>query len=126
MSINKKFVDYHDNIYDLLSEYSDKRLKNAIKGKVYVRYSNFETDKEGIPINNIDNLAVRGTVKMYQKHDPFWGKGSDYESKSIKNPTWLDIAKMANDMIKTTGDKQHVFFEGIKKRNNKYYFIMGS
>ena len=126
MQINKKYIEYSDNLSDLLLEYSNRRLKEKIKGKVYVSYSNFEKDKKGIPINNIDNIAVNGTIKMYQKHDPFWGKGTDYESKSIKNPTWLDIAKLANDMIKITGNKQHIFLEGIKKRKNKYYFIMGS
>lgn len=45
MQINKKYIDYHDNIYDLLSEYYDRRLKEKIKGKVYVRYSNFGKDK---------------------------------------------------------------------------------
>ena len=126
MEINKKYIDYHDNIYDSLSQYSDKRLKEKIKGKVYVRYSNFGKDKKGIPINNIEDIAVNGTIKIYQKHDPFWGKGTDYESKPIKNPTWLDIAKLANDMIKITGDKQHIFLEGIRKYKNKYYFKMGS
>ena len=126
MSINKKYTHFHDNMYDLLSEYVDKRLKEKIKGKVYVSYNNFRKDKKGIPINNIDDIAVNGNIKIYQKHDPFWGKGTDYESKSIKNPTWLDIAKLANDMIKITGDKQHIFLEGIRKYKNKYYFNMGS
>ena len=126
MKIDKKYINYHDNIYDLLSEYSNKRLKEKIKSKVYVVYSGFKKDKKGIPINNIDDVAVNGTIKIYKKHDPFWGKGTNYESESIKNPTWLDIAKLANDMIKTTGDKQHIFLEGIRKHKNKYYFIMGS
>ena len=126
MNIDKKYKYNHDNIYDLLSKYSNKRLKEKIKGKVYVIYSNFGKDKKGFPINNIDSIAVNGTIKIYQKHDPFWGKGKDYESKPIKNPTWLDIAKLANDMIKITGDKQHVFLEGIIKRKKKYYFVMSS
>ena len=115
MSINKKYTHHRDNMYDLLSEYLDKRLKEKIKGKVYVSYSNFGKDKKGIPINNIDNIAVNGTIKIYKKHDPYCEKSTDYESEPIKNPTWLDIAKLANNMIKITGNKQHIFLEGIRK-----------
>lgn len=125
MSKNKYNV-HHDIMYDVLSNYISDRLKEKIKGNVYVTYSNFDEDKKGIPINNIDEIAVKGKIRFYQKHDPFWGKGKDYTSKPIKNPTWLSVAKLANDMIKTTGDTHHRFLEGIYKRKNKYYFKMGS
>ena len=52
-------------------------------------------------------------------------KGKDYISKLVTNPTWLEIAVLSNDMIKITGNKKHVFLEGVKKYRNKAKFNMG-
>ena len=58
-------------MFDLLSEYTEKRLEKKSKGKVFVRYSCFGKDKKNVPVNNLDVVAVEGKVKFYQKYDPF-------------------------------------------------------
>ena len=114
-------------MYKLLDKYLIDRLKQKTKKKILVKYSNYNTDKNNIPINNLDDIAVKGSVKFYQKKDKLYGENSkDFESKIIKNPTWFDIILLANDMIHTTKDNHHIYLEGIKKKNNKYYFNMGS
>jgi len=116
-------------MFDLLNDYYDKRLKEV--NVKYVKHSVFEFDNKGMLINNIDNIVINDTIKFYTEYKTAKGKTIIYESKYIKNPTWLDIAILANDMIKLTGNKHHIFLEGIVKNKKflfkKYYnFIMGS
>lgn len=121
------YTNHKIKMYKLLDKYLVDRLKQKTKKKILVKYSNYDTDKNGIPINNLDNIAVKGNVKFYQKKNKLYGENSkDFESKIIKNPTWFDIILLANDMIHTTKDNHHIYLEGIKKKNNKYYFNMGS
>lgn len=121
------YTNHKIKMYKLLDKYLIDRLKQKTKKKILVKYSNYDTDKNGIPINNLDNIAVKGNVKFYQKKNKLYGENSkDFESKIIKNPTWFDIILLANDMIHTTKDNHHIYLEGIKKKNNKYYFNMGS
>jgi hypothetical protein len=50
----------------------------------------------------------------------------------VEDPTWLDVAVLANDMIHTSGDFHHVFLEGINEIGHDadgtqiYQFAMGS
>lgn len=57
--------------------------------------------------------------------------GTDYTSPIVENPTWLQVAILANEMIKTTGDTHHIFLESIqlvKEENGikQMEFWMGS
>lgn len=94
----------------------EKRVDEAVKKngqKPYVIYSAYQHDEDGIPINNLDEIAVEGNVKFVEMGDTFFGDGSNYESDVFYNPTWLDVAVLANEMIIATGDKHHVFLEGV-------------
>ncbi len=117
----------YENFFDSMLGYFKTRINEKIKGKNMVRYSAYKMDIVGVPINNLDNIAIKGKFKFYQKCDPFFSeKGKDYISKLVTNPTWLEVAILANDMIKITGDKHHVFLEGVRKYRNKAKFNMGS
>jgi len=59
-------------------------------------------------------VAYVGSIRFAEKHDAFWGAGSDYQSRNLINPTWLDLAIIANAQIRTTGDQQHIFLEGFE------------
>jgi len=97
----------------------------------YSAYKSSETT--GLQLNNLSQIAIRGKVILRQQFDDFWGStGGDYQSEVVENPTWLDIALLADSMIHTTNDKHHVFLEGVHPANVKiggvkvYEFFMGS
>lgn len=126
-----------DAAFGAALERMNDRIHQSIRGDggytaIYISYSAYRTDKKGIPIDNLDEIAVRGRVRFHQKYEPFWdrhdggGNGQDYMSPYIKNPTWLDVAKFANEMIKVTGDQSHVFLEGISGKKPLFSFEMGS
>ena len=124
--MNKKWKESYDKIQG--------RVEKAVKGECFVKYSAYQKTPgtAGIPIDNLDAVAVKGKVFFVQPHHSFWGKGKNYISKTVQNPTWLDVAVLANDMIKTVGDKHHVFLEEIEERHTYYdktkqlHFSMGS
>ncbi|MBU6954017.1 MULTISPECIES: hypothetical protein [unclassified Hahella] len=96
-----------------------------------VIYSAYGEDAKGMPVNNLHEVAVEGQVIVVQPHDAFWGEGTGYQSKPLQNPTWLDLAKSANQMIHTTGDYHHVYLEdfeivGTKDGVSYIQLLMGS
>ncbi len=43
-----------------------------------------------------------------------------YRSPIMENPTWLEVALLANDMINCTGDNHHVYLEAIRPSDTKF------
>lgn len=99
----------------------------------------------------LDQVAVKGKVRFMAKYevdmDELSGKEfreynekygvtlEDYESEDLENPTWLEVAKAANDMLLITGDYHYIFLEGIREKGEMdaqggpvkvYHFLMGS
>lgn len=53
--------------------------------------------------------------------------GVDVESESTLGLTWLDLYKVANDLIERSGDGHHLYIEGFRKINdNTYSLVTGS
>ena len=122
--------------YDSVLVEMSEQIERALNGKRrYVIYSAYETDDElNIPINNLNDVAVEGKVIFAQSGDDFFGNGKSYTSKVYENPTWLDVAVVANEAIEATGDDHHVFLEGVHRSRAiryindicVYFLTMGS
>ena len=99
-----------------------------------VRYSAYESDEDDNPIDNLDEVAIKGQAIIVLEADDFYGGKSsvEYRSPILRNPTWLDLALIANDAILAVNDHHHVFLEGViksKKRDKGiaiYHLSMGS
>jgi hypothetical protein len=128
-----------------LDAYHDKmeEMHNAIDAVIpegdamHVYYSAYDESKATeLPLNNLKKVAIRGKVIVIQEYDDFWdvtGNGESYNSEVLENPSYLELAVLANKMILVTGDQHHNFFEGVSatKRKNRngvkiYRFAMGS
>lgn len=106
-----------------------QRVGEAIEdGDRRVYYSAYDSDDRGVPIDNLDQVAVEGRVKFVA--EPGWShEGRRYESQEVENPTWLQVAVLANDMILVVDDYHHRFLEGVYadgKKPGVYHFLMGS
>lgn len=78
-----------------------------------VIYSAYPTGEDDLPINNLDQVAFKGTYRVDVPGDSFFGNGNAYcHPHTMVDPTWLDLALAANMAILATGDEHHVFFEG--------------
>lgn len=83
---------------------------------------------------DMNDIAIEGKAVLVAPFDEFWAdEGEDYRSEVVENPTWLDLAVLADEAINTTGDYHHHFFEGIRPWGvpaddsiPEYYFVMGS
>ena len=100
-----------------------KRLKCGLLDHV-VQYSAYETDdRNDMPINNLDEIPHKGTfVVVSTMH---WGE-NDYESLPVTDPTWLELAVLANESIHVTGDDHHVYFECVVRKDNTLELSFGS
>lgn len=125
-----------------------KRLKNGIADVVI--YSAYEVaddstspEDDGLAIDNLDDIAFEGTFVVTGDYDEFWdGSGSwvgntssqqakgkvgrSYKSDPITDPTWLQLAVMANECIIATNDFHHIFFEGADRDKNILRLFFGS
>ena len=92
------------------------RVAAAVTGECEVTYSVYGDDANGLPVDNLDEVAVRGRVQFVDDFG-LWHSGEPYVSPIVSNPTWLEVAVLANEMIKVTGDYHHIFLEGITVRH---------
>lgn len=107
-----------------LGEIEERAAESLPTGSLVV-YSAFELDADGLPVDNLDKVAVEGRCGFGQKHNPFFGPGKDFTSGEFTSPTWLQLCWVANEMIHVTGDKRHVFLEGVtllKEEHGVKYF----
>ena len=87
----------------------------------HVIYQAYKKDVEGLPLDNLAEIAIEGTVEFIGQSclvgkNP-WYKGTEYRSARVCNPTWLTIALLANEMINTTKDYCHIYLENISVVN---------
>ena len=114
--INKEVLDLLDRMQGRVDEAiiatQTRRVLNGDKPSVI--YSAYSTTNEDLPTDNLDDVAVEGRVIFLMDHKPFFGGGEDWQSDVVENPTWLEVAVLADDMIRTTGDYHHVFLEDVE------------
>ena len=115
----------------------------------YVSYSAYHSTDDDVYVDNLDEVAVEGRVQFVEEVDepsevtgmvmgnvPYDTR-KNYISPVMENPTWLEVALLANDMINCTGDNHHIFLEAIRPSESKftldeksfvkvYKFCMGS
>jgi hypothetical protein len=121
-----------DEVTGVVAGMSFKELEEVTRHKVgqyrdYVSYSAYTDDYT----DNLDEVAVEGRVQFIEEVDtpndigmvmgdvPYETR-ENYISPVMENPTWLEVALLANDMINCTGDNHHVFLEGIRPSNHKF------
>jgi len=95
-------------------EAMSSKVQKALGGvKRVVEYSAFKTDINKIPVDNLDEVAFRGKIRFVAKKEDYWSSedSEDYISKVMTDPTWLEVAVLANEMILTVKDTHHVFLE---------------
>jgi hypothetical protein len=81
-----------------------------------VRYSANETDEHGVPRDNLDEIPVPGKIRVRAERSEYFGgkRSRDYLSPVLESPTWLDLCGIADEVINTTNDMSHVYFEGLQ------------
>ena len=99
--------------------------------RIYVSYSAYHSDDDDIYYDNLDEVAVEGRVQFVEEVDTPNSMGmvmgnvpydtrKNYVSPVMENPTWLEVALLANDMINCTGDNHHIFLEAIYPSDSKF------
>lgn len=100
--------------------------------EVNVYYSAYKTVKvkgERLPYNNLRETFAHGTYTVEVAGDDFFGNGDSYKSEPVTDPTWLDLAVLANEAITATGDYHHIFFENafhVKGQPEVIRLVFGS
>ena len=99
-----------------LSDEQEIRVEAALRAAgleppFHVRYSAYDDE----PGDNLDEVAFKGRGIVVAHPDKFWGgeEAKLYFSDILTNPTWLDLCVIAEQLIRTTNDKTHVFLESV-------------
>lgn len=87
------------------------RLAAHIEGEMRVIYAAGPDDADDLPVDNLDDVAVKGLVQFIEV-DP--QDGERFESEVLESPTWLEVAVLANRMMCQLGYEDHVYLEGIE------------
>lgn len=106
-------------VRDQMHNRIDKYLMAISNSERYVCYSAYKSDEDEIPIDNLSNTAFLGKGIVVEEKDEFFGSGRNYQSDVLDTPSFLDLALVANELIETTGDFHHAFFESVMKTNGE-------
>lgn len=120
--------------YDKAKVYNDiqeqiSKVINKYKQECIIIYR-VGMSNDGTIVNNLDQVAVEGKVRFASSRRAFLEskKQKDYRSKIVVNPTWLDVAVMANEMVAYTASKYRCFddIEFVVEQNSikKMTFVM--
>lgn len=62
------------------------------------------------------DVAIKGRcVISYRTYDTFSHTGNTYYcSPLLNNPSWMDVARIADAAIKHTGDYHHIYLEAVR------------
>jgi len=63
---------------------------------------------------NLNKIPIDGNIVIISQGDVDFENGKPYVSKLLHSPTWLELCKIANEQIITTGDYTHHFLDNIK------------
>jgi hypothetical protein len=95
----------------------ERRVAERIgrRQEIAVRYAAYQDDAEGLPVDNLDEVAYSGFIRFRDEGSDYWAwRSVPWESEVLEDPTWLDLCVVANDKILRGGDRHHVFLEGIR------------
>jgi|SaaInlStandDraft_6_1057023.scaffolds.fasta_scaffold03760_3 hypothetical protein len=111
---------YIDNEYDLHVNYINFKINIELENTPLI-YNMFKYDFYGLPIDNLENIAIDGIIKFIYINNNF-----EYKSNYIKNPKWFDICKCCHNMLILSKEKEYITLNGITKGryDNEYYFDM--
>lgn len=94
-----------------------KRVRAAIGKQCKVEYAAYDLDSVGALADNLDTVCFEGKCLVEADHPDH---DTPFRSDTLANPTWLDIAKVANSMILATNpDTDHRFLEGVHVRREE-------
>lgn len=114
-----------------------KKVIDAIKAsgskEAIVIYKAYSEDGEKLPVDNLQEIAVKGKCRFASSRNVYLGKTTeqDYVSKVVIDPTWLQVALLANEMLEKTKETKRICLEDILLVVKKYgikrlVFSMGS
>ncbi|KAE9521666.1 hypothetical protein AGLY_017962 [Aphis glycines] len=89
--------------------------KKSKKDDLYVNFCAFEYSENTKTVKyNLHKIPIVGNIFIIDQGNDQFGNGNPYISKLLKSPTWLELCKIANDLIITTGDYTHHYLDDIK------------
>lgn len=110
-------MSYQD-IINSIDEKVNKAIEYFHCGPVSVVYSAYDYDEWDNPIDNLDEIPIKGNVRFISENEEF-------QSAILKSPTWLEITVIANKMVNQTRDFQnrHLKDVDVFKGNENGYVI---
>lgn len=103
----------------IISIIDEKVAERIAPHECIVVYSAYDTDEWDKPIDNLDEIPVRGNVQIVTEDE-------EYKSIVLQSPTWLDITVVANEFIKLTMDYQKKYLKDVEVLRNENGVIIAS
>lgn len=101
--------------YRIIQDKVINGIKSIGSKEIIVVYKAYEEDTQQMPIDNLEQIAVQGKVRFASSANVYGRKitGLDYLSKIFVNPTWLQAAFLANQMLEKNGERRRICLENI-------------
>ena len=107
-----------------LEDYDDESLARAeaLRQRLGLRHIFIDLNDGRLP--NPSQRYCKGTVTLVRLPEPEEGEGVAYR-KSLRNPTWADLLRAADESVQATGDLVHVVLEWVRRKGSRVEFWLG-
>jgi L-alanine-DL-glutamate epimerase-like enolase superfamily enzyme len=109
-------------LFDLEDEDEDIAQAEALRERLGLQYIFIDLNDGRLP--NPAQRFCKGTVTLVRVPEPEEGHGVAYQ-KSVRNPTWADLLRAADESVRATGDLAHVVLEWVKRKGSRVEFWLG-
>jgi hypothetical protein len=96
-------------VFDAMRAAIRARVAHALGGRCQVVFDAFPLGSDGLPVDNLDRRAFDGPCRVEASTDELAG----YRSRVLDRPTWLEIATVAEQVLKATDERNQIFLEGL-------------
>jgi len=109
----KDFNKFQEN------EMQNEIKKSILNNTIFVNFCKYEyyntNNNKNIKIMkyNLNKIPIEGNILIIDHGHNISGNGKPYASKILESPTWLDICKIANDLIIATGTYSFKYLHDI-------------
>ncbi len=91
-----------------------RRIARRLGQVPVVFYNAYGIDRGGLPIDNLDDIAIEGRVRFRATQDSPGANFAPVFGRIIHAPTWMDIAVLADGMLRSSHDRHRRFLTGVR------------
>lgn len=89
------------------------RIRETLGAQTCVNFCAYPEDDEGLPIDNLDEVAIAGRCVLVGPQDSTNAALVAYVSQELDEPTWWEVLRQVEAMLRQSQERARIHLEGL-------------